>query len=51
MHVDTSRDFIFIFSFINNEQRGEGGGALPVIFFCYFFPVQQTTNGIGHRVK
>ena len=24
---------------------------LPDFFFCFLFPVQQTTNGIGHRVK
>ena len=27
------------------------GGALPDFFFCSLFPVQQTTRGIGHRVK
>ena len=30
---------------------GGGGGMLPDVFFCSLFPVQQTTNGIGHRVK
>ena len=30
---------------------GGGGGMLPDFFFCSFFPVQQTTSGIGHRVK
>ena len=24
---------------------------LPDFFFCSLFPVQQTTSGIGHRVK
>ena len=24
---------------------------LPDFLFCSFFPVQQTTSGIGHRVK
>ena len=28
-----------------------GGGMLPDFFFCSLFPVQQTTSGIGHRVK
>ena len=23
---------------------------LPDFLFCYFFPVQQTTSGSGHRV-
>ena len=52
-HVDASRDFLFLFS--PNEQRARGGGwgeergALPDFFF--FFPVQQTTSEIGHRVK
>ena len=32
--------------FSPNEQRGGGEGALPD-----FFPVQQTTSGIGHRVN
>ena len=30
---------------------GGGGGMLPDFFFCSLFPVQQTTSGIGHRVK
>ena len=30
---------------------GLGGGMLPDFFFCSLFPVQQTTSGIGHRVK
>ena len=60
-HVDASRDFIFYFLFSPNEQRARGGrggggggvgGALPDIFsFSFFFPVQHTTSGIGHRVK
>ena len=50
-HVDVSRYFPL---FSPNEQRGgggggSGGGALPVCLF--FFHVQQTTSGIGHRVK
>ena len=32
-------------------MAGEGGGVLPDFFFSFFFPVQQTTSGIGHRVK
>ena len=28
-----------------------GGGALPDFLFAFSFPVQQTTSGIGHRVK
>ena len=24
---------------------------LPDFFFCYLFPVQQTTSGIGHPCK
>ena len=39
---------IFIL-FSPSEQRG--GGALPDFLFYYFFLVQQTTSGIGHRVK
>ena len=30
---------------------GDGRGMLPDFFFCSLFPVQQTTSGIGHRVK
>ena len=38
--------------FSPNEQCGGwGGGMLPDFFFCSLFPVQQTTSGIGHRVK
>ena len=29
----------------------EGEVALPNFFFCYFFPVQEITSGIGHRVE
>ena len=49
--VDASRDFFIIFS--PNEQRGGGGGgALPdFIFFLSLLPFQQTSSGIGHRVK
>ena len=55
-HVDAPRDFIFIyfyflfFIFSPNEQRAEGGGAARLFLFL-FFSVQQTTSGIGHRVK
>ena len=51
-HVDASRDFLFLFSPIDTMG---GGGALPdfsCFFFVFvFFPVEQTTSGIGHRVK
>ena len=34
------------------EGGGEGGGiALLDFFYFHFSPVQQTTSGIGHRVK
>ena len=48
--VDATRDFIY---FSSNEQGGGvgGGGMLPDFFFCSLFPIQQTTSGIGHRVK
>ena len=47
-HVDASRDFFFS----PNEQRGgRGGDALPDFSFFLFFPVQQNTSGIGHRLK
>ena len=39
------------FCFSPNEQGGGRGGALPDFLFCSLFPVQQTTSGIGHRVK
>ena len=45
---DTSREFI-LFSPI--EQRGVCGGGLPDFTFFSLFPVQQTTSGIGHRVR
>ena len=47
-HVDTSRDFIL---FYPNEQRRVEGAALPDVLFCSLFSVQQTTNGVGCRVK
>ena len=51
-HVDAPRVFFYSnFLFSPNEQRaGVGGGAARLFFVC-FFPVQQTTSGIGHRVK
>ena len=45
------RRVIFLFYFSPNEQRAGGGGVLPDFFFFLFSPVQQTTSGIGHRVK
>ena len=55
-HVGASRDFDFSpINTINKSSAGGGwgGGALPDYdFLCFiFFPVQQTTSGIGHRVK
>ena len=45
--VDASRDF-----FMNEQRGGGGGGALPdFIFFLSLLPFQQTSSGIGHRVK
>ena len=32
-------------------RRGGGGGCAARLFLFLFFPVQQTTSGIGHRVK
>ena len=49
-----SRDFLFFIFFSERAARagGGGGGALPDFFFFSFFStVQQTTSGIGHRVK
>ena len=48
-HVDAPRDLFFILS-PNKQRAGGGEKARPDLFF-YFFPVQQTTSGIGHRVK
>ena len=31
-------------------EGGGGGGMLPDFSFCYIFPVQQTTSGIGRKV-
>ena len=42
---------VFFCLFFSNEQRGGGRVALADFPFCYLFPVQQTTSGIGHRVK
>ena len=50
--VDARRHLYFIFS--PDEQRGGGEGgecAARLFLFCSLFPVQQTTSGIGHRVK
>ena len=56
-HVDAPRDFLifyfFIFLFFSERAaRGGGGGGVRCQTFSFlFFPVQQTTSGIGHRVK
>ena len=47
--VDATRDFIYFLR--TRSVGGGGGGMLPDFFFCSLFPVQQTTSGIGHRVK
>ena len=49
--VDASRHFIY---FLRPNSEGGvwgGGGMLPDFLFYSFVPVQQTTSGIGHRVK
>ena len=46
--------FVTFFFFRTSSARAGGGGALPdffFFFFCSLFPVEQTTSGIGHRVK
>ena len=40
----------FLFS-PNEQQRGGRGEALPGFFFYYFSLLQQTTSGIGSRIK
>ena len=47
--VDASRGFIY---FLRTSSGGSGGGGYAARLFPLFsFPVQQTTSGIGHRVK
>ena len=48
--VNASRDFSFTFS--EQAAWGGGGGCQTMTFLLLlFFPVQQTTSGIDHRVK
>ena len=47
--LQASRDFIYFLP--TSSGGGGGGGMLPDFLFCSLFPVQQTTSGIGHRVK
>ena len=44
---------VIFFHFLRTSSAVEGGGrVLPdFLFSLIFFPVQQTTSGIGHRVK
>ena len=44
------RVVLFVFS-ERAVWRVGGGGYAARLFFCSLFPVQQTTSGIGHRVK
>ena len=50
INVDASRDF-FIFLLFLRTSSARGGGDAARLFLFLFFPVQQTTSGIGHRVK
>ena len=44
--------YSYFISSVRAAWEGGGGGiALPDFSFCYLFPVQQTTGGIGHRLK
>ena len=46
------RHVIFIFIFSERAAWGGGGCAARLsLMYSTRFPVQQTTNGIGHRVK
>ena len=42
--------YLFIFS-EQAARAGKGGGGAARLLFFLFSPVQQTTSGIGHRVK
>ena len=35
----------------NEKENKESALHEPDLFFNYFFPVQQATSGIGHRVE
>ena len=54
---ETDRDlhsacFCFVFVFLRTSSVGVGGEVCcQNFFFCFLFPVQQTTSGIAHRVK
>ena len=39
------------FNLISSARAAWERGALPDFPFCSLFPFQQTTSGIGHRVK
>ena len=43
------REIFFFFS--ERATWGGGGGCAARLFIFIFSPVQQTTSGIGHRVK
>ena len=45
---------VILIYFLRTSSVGGGGGgrcAAKLFLFCSLFPVQQTTSGIGHRVK
>ena len=50
-HIDAPHDFSILIFSERAAPGGEGEGGLEDFFFLFFFPVQQTTSGIGHRVK
>ena len=52
-HVDASRGFYFILFSPNGQRAGGGGGGRfqSFSFSFSFFPFQQTTSGVGYRVK
>ena len=41
---------LFLFLFFLRTSTARGGGGAARFFLFLFFPVQQTTSGIGHRV-
>ena len=62
MYVDAPRDTILTISvifplcctrhlFILFYRSGVGGNTARFSLYVFFFRVQQTTSGIGHRVK
>ena len=49
--IELTTSALLIAGYLRTSSAQGGGGVRCQTFYFYFFPIQQTTSGIGHRVK